>query len=66
MTPPPVGDVAGRRAALEGLIAHGDTAQPTPSDVTVTDHHLLTDDGEQILLRWYTRQGIPDGPGPAV
>lgn len=31
VTPPPVGDVATRRAALERLIAHTDTAQPTPT-----------------------------------
>ncbi|MXM68669.1 alpha/beta hydrolase fold domain-containing protein [Streptomyces sp. HUCO-GS316] len=66
MTPPQVGDVAGRRAALEGLIAHSDTAQPAPADVTITDHHLLTADGEQILLRWYTKQGTPSEPGPAA
>lgn len=40
--PPPVGDVATRRAALEGLIAHADTAQPTPADVTLTDYKLTT------------------------
>ncbi|MGW7477902.1 alpha/beta hydrolase [Nonomuraea muscovyensis] len=65
-TPPPVGDVAGRRAALEGLIAHADAAQPRPADVTITDHHLLTSDGSKILLRWYTKQGAPSDPGPAA
>lgn len=36
-TPPPVGDVAARRATLEGVFQYGDTAQPFPDDVTITD-----------------------------
>ncbi|MGJ6961615.1 alpha/beta hydrolase [Streptosporangium sp. G11] len=65
-TPPPVGDVAARRAALEGLIGHADTAQPTPDDVTITDHHLITADGATILLRWYAKLGTGGEPGPAA
>lgn len=61
-TPPPVGDVAARRTALEGLIGHADTAQPTPDDVTITDHHLATADGATILLRWYAKQDAEPGP----
>jgi acetyl esterase/lipase len=65
-TPPPVGDVASRRAALEGLIGHTDTAQPTPADVVLTDHKLVTADGATVRLRWYARQGMPQEPGPAA
>jgi acetyl esterase/lipase len=65
-TPPPVGDVAARRAAIEGLIAHIDTAQPAPADITTTDHHLSTADGATIRLRWYAKRGTPNEPGPAA
>ncbi|SEG95675.1 Acetyl esterase/lipase [Nonomuraea solani] len=61
-TPPPVGDVAARRVAVEGLIGHADTARPTPDDVKTTDHHLTTADGATILLRWYTKLGAEPGP----
>lgn len=64
--PPPVGDVAARRAALEAVFRHGDTAQPFPDDVTLTDHELTTADGATILLRWYARKDAADEPGPAV
>lgn len=33
-TPPPAGDVAARRAVLEPVFRHGDTAQPFPDGVT--------------------------------
>ncbi|RSM68771.1 alpha/beta hydrolase [Actinoplanes sp. ATCC 53533] len=65
-TPPPVGDVAARRAALEGLIGHTDSAQPTPADVTITDHQLVTSDGEKILLRWYAKNDAPGATRPAA
>jgi hypothetical protein len=39
-TPPPVGDVATRRATLKGIFHYGDTAQQLPDDVTITDHEL--------------------------
>ncbi|MEO3868301.1 alpha/beta hydrolase [Nonomuraea sp. B12E4] len=63
-TPPPVGDVATRRAVLEGVIAHAGAAQPMPADVTVTDHHATAADGTQILLRWYAKDG--SAPGSAA
>jgi acetyl esterase/lipase len=66
VTPPPVGDVATRRAALEGLIAHADAAQPTPNDVTLTDYSLVTDDGATVRLRWYATTDAVDQPGPAA
>ena len=54
-TPPPAGDVAARRAALEGVFRYADTAQPFPDDVTITDRELATADGATIRLRWYAR-----------
>ncbi|WP_410872080.1 alpha/beta hydrolase [Nocardia sp. A7] len=65
-TPPPVGDVAGRRAILEQVIAHADTAQPAASDVTITDHSMITADGATILVRWYERDDRSTEPGPAA
>jgi hypothetical protein len=37
---------------LEGVFRYGDTAQPFPDDVTITDHELTTADGATIRLRW--------------
>jgi acetyl esterase/lipase len=65
-TPPAVGDVAARRAALEGLIAHTDAELPTPADVVVTHHHLDTAEGDKVRLRWYTTRDPAAGPGPAA
>jgi len=61
-TPPPVGDVAARRAMWEPLIGAASAAQPVPADVTTTDHHATADDGTKITMRWYTRTGAPAGP----
>ncbi|MFD0359974.1 alpha/beta hydrolase [Nocardia sp. GCM10030253] len=65
-TPPLVGDVDARRAILEQVIAHTDTAQPAAADVTITDHTMVTADGASILLRWYERDDSPTEPGPAA
>jgi acetyl esterase/lipase len=65
-TPPPAGDVAARRAVLEPVFRHGDTAQPFPDGVTAADHELATGDGATIRARWYTRADAPGVPGPAV
>jgi hypothetical protein len=65
-TPPPVGDIAARRAALEGIFQYADTAQPFPDDVTINDHELTTADGATIRLRWYARKDAPGEPGPAA
>jgi acetyl esterase/lipase len=64
--PPPVGDVAARRAVLEGVFRYGDTAQPFPDDVTITNHELPTADGATIRLRWYARKNPSGEPGPAA
>lgn len=65
-TPPPVGDVTTRRAMLESFFQYGDTAQPFPDDVKLTDHELTTADGATIRLRWYARADAPAEPGPAA
>jgi acetyl esterase/lipase len=65
-TPPPVGDVAARRATLEGVFRYADTARPLPDDVTITDHELTTADGATIRLRWYARKDASGEPGPAA
>lgn len=65
-TPPPPGDIAARRATLEGIFRYADTAQPYPDDVTITDHELTTADGATIPLRWYARKDASGESGPAA
>lgn len=65
-TPPPAGDVAARRAMLEGIFRYADTTHPHPDDVTITEHELATADGARIPLRWYARKDTPGEPGPAA
>jgi acetyl esterase/lipase len=62
--PPPVGDVAGRRAMWEPIIGAASAAQPIPADVTTADHHATAEDGARIAMRWYAKDGAD--PGPAV
>ena len=62
--PPPVGDVAGRRAMWEPIIGAASAAQPVPADVTTSEHRAGADDGASIGLRWYAKNGA--APGPAV
>lgn len=51
---PPAGDVAGRRAALNPMLEYfNNHVQPIAADVTITDHHVSTADGAQLLARWY-------------
>jgi hypothetical protein len=49
-TPPPVGDVATRRATFGGIFGYGNTAQGFPNDVTITDHELTTADDDPTAL----------------
>ena len=63
-TPPPPGDWQTRRQNVDGLLALLAEGQPTPADVTRTDHALTTADGATLALRWYTRDGA--SPGSAV
>ncbi|MFI8076179.1 alpha/beta hydrolase [Streptomyces sp. NPDC086033] len=63
-TPPAVGDIAARRAMWEPIIGAAGTAQPIPDDVKTSEHHTTADDGTQITMRWYTKDGA--APGAAV
>ena len=63
-TPLPLGDIESRRSLLEAVHARTDTAQPMPDDVVIKDFETVSADGGQILLRWYTKNGIV--PGSAV
>ncbi|MEU6392328.1 alpha/beta hydrolase [Streptomyces sp. NPDC046939] len=61
-TPPPVGDIAARRAMWEPIIGAASAAQPTPADVTTTEYYATTDDTTRITMRWYAKTGAPAGP----
>ena len=62
--PPPVGDIATRRAVWEPIIGAAGVAQPIPTDVTTTDHFATAADGAQVKMRWYVKEGAQ--PGSAV
>lgn len=62
MTPPAVGDVAGRRALWEPILAASGAALPAPADVRSRDVRIPTDDGATITARWYAKDGAPAGP----
>ncbi|WP_151478805.1 alpha/beta hydrolase [Streptomyces albicerus] len=61
-TPPPVGDVAARRAMWEPIIGAASAAQPVPADVTTTEYYATADDGTKITMRWYAKTDVPSGP----
>jgi acetyl esterase/lipase len=63
-TPPAVGDIEGRRAMWEPILAAASTAQPIPDDVRMSDYHATAEDGTQITMRWYTKRDT--SPGAAV
>jgi acetyl esterase/lipase len=63
-TSPAVGDVDGRRAMWEPILAAASAAQPLPGDVRSGEHHAIAEDGAQIRMRWYVKDGAD--PGPAV
>jgi acetyl esterase/lipase len=51
---PPVGYVAGRRVALDAMLAYfNNQAQPVDSKVDIFDHSVTTPDGATLLARWY-------------
>ena len=58
----PVGDWQSRRVRIEAMMAQFASAIPLPTDVTVTDHATLADDGASIGLRWYAKAGAASGP----
>jgi hypothetical protein len=55
--PPPVGDVVSRRPVLDAIMSQTAAAQPVPTDVNTTDFHATVDDGADVLLRWYVKEG---------
>ena len=63
LTPPPVGDVAGRRAAMNAMLADVDRLQPAAGDVRIADHEVTTADGARLPLRWYSTSTSGDGDG---
>jgi acetyl esterase/lipase len=64
LKPPPVGDVEGRRIALNGMLTAINGLEAVPDDVSTTDYHVTTPDGADLLLRWYVKDGAQ--PGSAV
>jgi hypothetical protein len=51
---PPVGDVAGRRVALDAMLDYfNNHAQPVAGKVDISDHRVVTPDGAALLARWY-------------
>jgi acetyl esterase/lipase len=63
--PPPVGDVATRRANSRHRVELLMSTRPAISGVNAQDHALRTDDGATLALSWYRRVG-PNQPGSAV
>jgi len=61
-TPPPIGDIAGRRAMWEPILAAASAALPIPPDVSTKDYEIATDDGATISARWYEKSGAVAGP----
>lgn len=58
---PAVGDVTTRRAGAEVFYPLLFAGVPQATGVTRTDHTLTTDDGAELLLRWYAPPGEPTG-----
>lgn len=61
---PARGDWKALRAMGDLTMAFLDAQVPPSPHVDLTIHHVPTDDGATIELRWYTREGAT--PGPAV
>ena len=52
--PPPVGDIEGRRSALNAMLAWANNvAQPIADEVETTEYQLTVADGTTNLARWY-------------
>ncbi len=62
---PPVGDIDGRRAALNPMLDYfNNQAQTPPEGVEISDHQVPAADGTELLARWYRRSS--GGSGAAV
>jgi acetyl esterase/lipase len=52
--PPPVGDVDGRRVALNAMLEQANNlAQPIAAEVEITEHEVVAADGTVLRARWY-------------
>lgn len=60
-TPPPAGDWQTRRAAVDELIAAFTGSWTPPAGVTVTEHRAQADDGAEIPMRLYRKEGSDPG-----
>jgi acetyl esterase/lipase len=60
-TSPAVGDIAGRRAMWEPIIGAASTAQPIPDGVRTSEYYATAEDGAQIKMRWYVKDGATLG-----
>ena len=62
---PPVGDIDGRRAALNPMLDYfNNHAQTPPDGVDMSDYQVPAADGTELLARWYRRRS--GGSGAAV
>ncbi len=62
---PPVGDIDGRRAALNPMLDYfNNQAQTPPDGVEISDHQVPAADGAELVARWYRRSS--GGSGAAV
>src|SRR5512146_3296582 len=59
--PPPVGDVAARRAVVRGTLDLVMASRPAVADVDVQEYSITTDDGATLPLYWYHRPTAPPG-----
>jgi acetyl esterase/lipase len=51
---PPVGDVAGRRVALDAMLRYfNNEVQPVAGKIDISDHSVVAPDGATLLARWY-------------
>jgi acetyl esterase/lipase len=60
--PPPVGDVATRRAQAAETFAYFTSLATPVEDVSRAVHTTTARDGTPIELRWFTKEGAPSGP----
>jgi acetyl esterase/lipase len=57
LEPPPIGDIASRRARSDASIPLLNPGRPSPQDVTVTEHEVPAQDGTPIPVRGYVKTG---------
>ena len=62
VTPPPVGDVASRRAGVEGLLGKFFGAIPATNDVSDEPHTARSADGFEVPMRLFRASGSTGGP----